>query len=653
MAAKDNVDGLNMEINTLENGVGAKKNEAEKTENEVVERTGWGNKMDFIMACIGYAVGLGNVWRFPYLVHKNGGGAFLIPYFISLVLCGVPIFFMEVCLGQQLQTGGISVWEIYPVLKGVGFAGATISAILNTYYIVICAWSLLYFFYSFRSTLVWGDCDNYWNDINCNDPELQVNCSAPTGFFCTTNGTFVNKSIGQSPAQQFWENRVLGISDGIDEIGSLRWDLVGCLALGWILTYFCIWKGVKQTGKIVYFTALIPYAILLALLIRGVTLPGSQDGIDYYLTPEWERLKTPTVWIDAATQIFFSYGVGIGSLISLGSYNPIRNNSVIDTVVVGIVNAGTSLFAGFVTFAILGFMAHEQGVPVAEVVDQGPGLTFVAYPTAVYYMPGAPAWAILFFAMLIMLGLDSQFCVVEGLATSLMDEFPKSGFRQHRAKFLAVFCLADFLLGLLCVTEGGMYFFQLMDLYGASGIPLLWVAFWECVSVSYGYGIKKFYRRITDSIGFTPGWYWPLSWAALTPAISMGIFLFSLIDYQSAKYGEDYYYPIWGEIMGWMMAICSMQWIPIYAIYLLLTTPGSFKERCSIITTPRITPPDPDDDNHTLSVEGNGSDGSDSIKNNTSMPPNYDTAVGETDLEKDGKASFDVHSEYVNLGFKK
>eukprot|EP00057_Strongylocentrotus_purpuratus_P031291 XP_784181.2 PREDICTED: sodium- and chloride-dependent GABA transporter 1 [Strongylocentrotus purpuratus] len=600
----------------------------EQLEEEVEERVGWGNKMDFIMACIGYAVGLGNVWRFPYLVYKNGGGAFLIPYFISLVLCGVPIFFMEISLGQQLQTGGISVWEIYPILKGVGFAGATISAILNTYYIVIVAWSLLYFFYSFRTKLVWGDCDNEWNDFFCNDPIYQTNCSAPDGFFCTSNGTFINKTEGESPAQQFWENRVLGISDGIDNIGGLRWDLVGCLALGWILTYLCIVKGVKQTGKIVYFTALIPYVILLALLIRGLTLPGSSDGIYYFINPDWDRLKTPTVWIDAATQIFFSYGVGIGSLISLGSYNPIRNNSVIDTIVVGVVNAGTSLFAGFVIFAILGFMAHEQGVPVSEVVDEGPGLTFVAYPTAVYYMPGAPAWAVIFFAMLIMLGLDSQFCVVEGLATSLMDEFPQYGLRKNRSLFLAIFCFIDFLLGLLCVTEGGMYFFQLMDSYGASGICLLWVAFWECASVSYGYGIKNFYNRISTSIGFTPGWYWPLSWAALTPAISMGIFLFSLIDYQPAKYGEDYYYPVWGEIIGWMMAIVSMQWVPIYAIYIILTTPGSFKDRLRIATSPRIVLPEPPPlEDETLSVEANGSDGSDSIKNNTTMPPNYDTAI--------------------------
>ncbi|XP_072181873.1 sodium- and chloride-dependent GABA transporter 2-like [Diadema setosum] len=633
MMVSSDKQALEMSEREIEKGGDHKK---EKGDDEVqeVEREGWGNKMDFIMICIGFAVGLGNVWRFPYLVFKNGGGAFLIPYFISLFLCGVPVFFLEISIGQMLQVGGISVWEIYPVLKGVGFAGATIAAIMCTYYIVICAWSFFYLFSSFTSELPWGDCHNSWNDQYCLDPALQENCTAPSqDLFCSYNDSslehvvYLNRSVSESPAQQFWEKRALGISDGIDDIGGLRWDLVGCLALAWIVTYFCIWKGVKQTGKIVWFTALVPYAILFALLIRGLTLPGAQKGIEFYVTPEWELLKTPTVWVDAATQIFFSYSVGIGSLISLGSYNKVRNNALIDTLVVGFVNAGTSLFAGFVIFAILGFMAHEQGVEVKDVVDEGPGLTFVAYPTAVYNMPGGPAWSVIFFAMLIMLGLDSQFAILEGLVTSLMDEFPQYNLRQNRAIFLVVVCGIDFLLGLLCVTEGGMYFFQLMDSYGASGMCLLWVTIWECVIISYGFGLKKFYSIISKNMGFTPGWYWPLCWAGFAPAVSLGIFLFSLIDYQPARYGEDYYYPIWGEILGWLMAICSMQWVPVYAVYIFLTTPGSFMERMRKITSPRIQPAKAEDDDQTISIEGNRSEGSDSLNANTISPPIYNVAV--------------------------
>ncbi|XP_033120075.1 sodium- and chloride-dependent creatine transporter 1-like [Anneissia japonica] len=467
------------EFKTVENGKHMYEDDDEEEEEE--DRGAWGSKMDFIMACIGYAVGLGNVWRFPYLVYKNGGGS------VRKIITSMPF------LKQALREG----------------------------------------------------------------------------------------------IQMYYKNRVLKISPGIDEIGSLQWELVGCLAVAWVLTYACIWKGVAQTGKIVWFTALIPYGILTALLIRGLTLEGHKDGIEYYITPEWDRLSSPTVWIDAATQIFFSYGVGIGSLISLGSYNPYRNNSLIDTLVVGVVNAGTSLFAGFVIFSILGFMANELDVPVSEVVSEGPGLTFIAYPTAVYQMPLVPQlWSVIFFLMLIMLGLDSQFCVVEGFITSVMDYFTQYKLRENRTVFLLIVCGIDFLLGLVCVTEGPSNKLIIdMDSYAASGMCLLWVASWECVAISYGLGVNKYYKAISTMMGFTPGWFWIICWAGTAPMVSIGIFVFSLVDYQHAKYGEDYYYPVWGEILGWFMALASMHWIITYAVYLFLTTRGSLSERWEYVTT--------------------------------------------------------------------
>ncbi|KAG8538600.1 hypothetical protein GDO81_022373 [Engystomops pustulosus] len=134
-------------------------------------------------------------------------------------------------------------------------------------------------------------------------------------------------------------------------------------------------------------------------------------------------------------------------------------------------------------------MASEQGVDISKVAESGPGLAFIAYPKAVTLMPFAPIWAALFFFMLLVLGLDSQFVGVEGFITGILDLFPQpmTGF-VRREVTAALCCLLCFIIDLSMVTEGGMYVFQLFDYYSASGITLLWQAFWECVVIAWVYG---------------------------------------------------------------------------------------------------------------------------------------------------------------------
>ncbi|XP_061540369.1 sodium- and chloride-dependent creatine transporter 1 isoform X4 [Phycodurus eques] len=453
------------------------------------ERETWSRQMDFIMSCVGFAVGLGNVWRFPYLCYKNGGGVFLIPYLLIVFVGGVPIFFLEIALGQFMKAGSINVWNIAPLFKGLGYASMVMMFFSNTYYIMVLAWAFYYLIKSFSATLPWSTCDNAWNSNSCVDAFSLHHCNNASDNVAGGNLTCAQLAHAVSPIIEFWENKVLNISSGLDDPGHVNWELLLCLITVWLLVYFCVWKGVKSTGKIVYFTATFPYVVLIILLVRGVTLPGAFDGIMYYIKPDWSKLEEAQVWIDAGTQVFFSYAIGLGALTALGSYNRFNNDCYKDVFVLALINSGTSFFAGFVVFSILGFMAAEQGVDISQVAESGPGLAFIAYPKAVSLMPVAPLWAGLFFFMLLLLGLDSQFVGVEGFVTGILDLFPgKYEHRYKRELAVALCCFLCFIIDISMVTQGGMYVFQLFDYYSASGMTLLWQAFWECVVVSWVYG---------------------------------------------------------------------------------------------------------------------------------------------------------------------
>ncbi|XP_034781319.2 sodium- and chloride-dependent GABA transporter 2-like [Acipenser ruthenus] len=200
----------------------------------------WASKTEFILAVAGQIVGLGNVWRFPYLCYKNGGGMFFVPYLLFLVFCGIPLFLLETALGQYTSQGGITAWrKICPLFEGMGYASQLIVVYTIIFYIIILAWALSYFFHSFSWELSWASCRNTWNTGTCVEFDKQN---------LTSNWTVPKNAT--SPAMEFWERRVLKISGGIEEVGSLHWEMTLCLLLAWIICYFCVWKGVKSTGKV-------------------------------------------------------------------------------------------------------------------------------------------------------------------------------------------------------------------------------------------------------------------------------------------------------------------------------------------------------------------------------------------------------------------
>lgn len=558
-------------------------------------RGSWSSQIEFVLSCVSYAVGLGNIWRFPYLCFENGGGAFLIPYLLMLFCCGLPLFFFELSIGQFSSQGPIAVWSICPLFKGIGYAMFFISFFVGIYYNMILAWAIFFLASSLNVEVPWSSCDNWWNTDAC-QTDLVNKCnnnSLNSSITCSQTLAGVDShsiiSHAKTPADEFFHRRVLDMSGGIDEPGELRWELVLCLLCAWTIVFFALVKGVKSFGKVVYFTATFPYLILLVLLVRAATLPGYLEGITFYLTPDWHKLTSVKVWADAAVQIFFSLSPCWGGLITLASFNNFHNNHYRDAIVVVMCNSLTSIFSGFVIFGIIGFMAHELNMKVEDVASEGPGLAFIAYPEAVARLPVSPLWAVLFFSMLITLGMGTQFTIMETLVSTITDLKPDLLRRRH-ILVLLVSCCFMFVCGLPMCTRGGIYVLTVMDKFAGTFSALL-VGMAEIVVVAWVYGVDRFLDDIRTMLGYYPQPYkwWRVAWKFFTPLLLVSLVVFSCVDYTPVSY-RNYVFPEWANALGWLVSMTSVAMIPLLVVIQLFRTEKNLDivQRVRLLLKPNI-----------------------------------------------------------------
>ncbi|XP_061633078.1 sodium- and chloride-dependent transporter XTRP3-like isoform X1 [Phyllopteryx taeniolatus] len=576
-------------------------------------RPNWDSPLQFVLACVSYAVGLGNVWRFPYLCQMHGGGGFLIPYLVMLFIVGVPFFYMELAIGQKMRLGSIGAWSaISPYLGGVGLASVMASLYLCLYYNIINAWSFWYLFNSFQSVLPWSECP------------VNSNLTGP-----------IEECQKGSPTQYFFFRETLNISSSIEEAGGIHTSQALCLLLAWAITYLFIIHGVKSSGKVVYFTATFPYVVLIIYLIRGLTLPGAINGITYMFTPKIEELANPTAWINAATQIFFSLGLGFGSLIAFSSYNQYNNNFEHQAIIVSIINSGTSIFASIVTFSIYGFKATvnyenclertrilllntfnlaEDTINMDNVFDwvktlnatypeqfaelgnkledcdirdeldtavEGVGLAFIVYTEAIQNLPLPQLWSVLYFFMLLLLGMGSMLGNMTAITTPLRDFKMLSNVSNEVLN--GTLCLILLLLGLGFTTPSGNYWFTMFNEYGAS-FALLFVVIIEILTVSYLYGIKRFEKDIEDMIGHRPNWYFKIMWKIVGPLVLICLFIFYIVSYirggtptyqaWNKELGKSVVmeYPVFGQVCIAILLVSPASCVPLKALFVYYTS---------------------------------------------------------------------------------
>ena len=380
------------------------------------------------------------------------------------------------------------------------------------------------------------------------------------------------------------------MSNTWSEWGDVNWPLVGTLALSWLIIMGCLIKGTKAYGKFTYFLTLMPYAVLTTLLVYVATLPGFDEGIQYYLTPQWHKLKDFSVWVAAASQIYFSLSIGFGGALVLSSYNDFKKNCHTDAISIAVCNSLTSIFSGFVVFGMLGFIHAQTGVPIEDITKDGPGLVFAIYPQGLAVMNASPQFfSFIFFSMLTLLGVTSVAAVIESVVSMILDQYPK--LRKHRTYVLMFVCTLDFLIGLTHCFESGIFSFTLMDSHAGNCLILL--GFLEVISVHWFYGTDKFLNNLTEDMEiYIPDFmkvFWKATCLVIAPMITLIAAISLWLNRHETKF-MDYTFPYSVQVLGIVVEFLPVAIVVIFMVATIIRRYRSGESNVVLRWGPLLTP---------------------------------------------------------------
>ncbi|MEM2716633.1 MAG: sodium-dependent transporter [Archaeoglobaceae archaeon] len=434
-------------------------------------RESWASRAGFVLAAIGSAIGLGNIWRFSYLAHANGGGAFLIPYFIALFVTGISLLMVEFALGHKFKASApMAMRQIGRKFEWIGWWAVLSAFIITTYYVVVIGWALVYFTKSF--TLAWG-----------------------------------------ADTKSYFFGNVLQLSDSPWAITGFAIEVLTAVVIIWLINWFVVFRGVKkgiEKANLIMMPLLWILAIIL--VIRAITLPGALDGLEWYLRPDFSKIGDYKIWIAAFGQIFFSLSLAMGIMIAYGSYLPEKSDIANNSFIVGLADSAFSFLIGFAVFGTLGYMAFATQTSVQEVVAGGVGLAFIVFPQALNLIPGLPQLvAAIFFLTLIVAGLSSSISLVESITSSLIDKFKLS-----RTKAVNTVFVLGFLGSLIFTTTAGLYWLDIIDHF-INYYGLVLVALLEVVAVAWFFKLSSLREHINaiSDIKIGRWWDWALKYATV------------------------------------------------------------------------------------------------------------------------------------------
>ncbi|MFO7172600.1 MAG: sodium-dependent transporter [Bacillota bacterium] len=479
------------------------------------ERDQWRSRAGFIFSTVGAAVGLGNFWRFPFMAYENGGGAFLLPYFVALLTAGVPLMILEFGYGHKMRTAAITAFgKISKRWEWIGWWQIMIPIVVVTYYSVIIGWALNYLIYSF--TQAWG--------------------ADPGAFF---GGKF------------------LGVSEGPWDFQGIRWHLLVAAAIVWWVNYYYSVRGISKGIEVACKWMTPMLAVLMVIFaIRGLTLPGAAYGLNVFLKPDFSKILNPQVWVAAYSQVFFSTTLAVGVMIAYASYLPRKSDLVNNAFITVFSNSSFDFLAGLAVFSVLGYIATTTGVPFEEIAVSGAGIAFVAFPKGISLLPmpfwGQVIFALMFFSALLVAGISSSLSMFESFASAIID---RTG--TERKKLLRIFALIGFLFSSLYTTGAGVHILDIVDHFvGSYGIAVL--GFLEAIVLGWIYGAEKVREYVNPLSDFPVGRWWDVLVKYVTPALLGYNILSNLIGEFRQPYGG---YPMsailvfgWGVALGMLAA---------------------------------------------------------------------------------------------------
>jgi NSS family neurotransmitter:Na+ symporter len=469
------------------------------------QRESWGTRSGFVLAAVGSAVGLGNLWGFPYKLYSYGGGAFLIPYILALVVVGIPVMILEFSIGHYTQRAApVAFKRGHRRFELVGWWGILLAFVIVTYYPVILAYCFSFLWYSIIGIFTGGELP--WAGVGIE---------------------------GVENAKQFFNETYLGkidIGEACFYLGTIRWNIVLPLVITWVAMYFCIFKGVRLVGKIVWLTVPLPWLMLLILAVRGMTLEGSMQGLAYYLDPVWSELYKPITWRYAFGQVFFSLSLAYGIMITYASFLHRKSDLNNNASIISIADFATSFVAGLAVFATLGGMAFvtqqtDHAVTVETVAESGPSLAFVAFPYALAQLPYSAWFSFVFFFALVTLGLDSAFSMTEAILASIVD---KTGWR--RSVILPLLSVVGFGFGLLFVTRAGFNWLGIVDGFVNGTWGITFMGLLECVVLGWLWRIGTLRRHANSRSDWQLGRWWDYLIRLVIPVLLGTLFFWQLFD---------------------------------------------------------------------------------------------------------------------------